>query len=99
MPTLKPVINVNPDKCVNCYSCVPVCPVKICIDCSRDHVSINSDLCIGCGQCLAACTHDARTIIDDTEVFLRDLAEGISVVAVVAPASPLPEAPPAAPTT
>ena len=87
MASLKPVINVNPEKCVNCYSCVPVCPVKICIDCSGDHVSINSDLCIGCGQCLTACTHEARTIIDDTEGFFEALTGKTPMIAIVAPAA------------
>lgn len=83
---LSKVIEVDADKCQNCHACISACPSKLCNDGSGDHVKINDDLCIGCGQCVDACTWGARTIIDDTDNFINDLAQGIPMVAVVAPA-------------
>lgn len=82
-----PVIRVLEDLCVNCHRCISVCPVKICNDGSKDHVSINHELCIGCGECISACTHGARVGIDDTEDFMSSLSKHKSVVAIVAPAA------------
>ncbi len=83
---LRPVINVDPEKCCNCHRCISVCPVKMCNNGSGSYVSINHDLCIGCGTCIDACVHGARTGIDDMPEFFRDLKSGISIVAIVAPA-------------
>ena len=83
---LRPVINVDPEKCCNCHRCISVCPVKMCNNGAGDHVSINHDLCIGCGTCIDACVHGARTGIDDCQAFLHDVRAGISIVAIVAPA-------------
>ena len=83
---LRPVINVDPEKCCNCHRCISVCPVKMCNNGSGKYVSINHDLCIGCGTCIDACVHGARTGIDDMQEFFRDLKSGISIVAIVAPA-------------
>ncbi len=59
---------------------------KNCNDGSGDYVTINPDMCIGCGECLNACTHGARYIIDDFDVFMADIKSGVKMVAVVAPA-------------
>lgn len=83
---LRPVINVDPEKCCNCHRCISVCPVKMCNNGSGSYVSINHDLCIGCGTCIDACVHGARTGIDDMPEFFCDLKSGISIVAIVAPA-------------
>jgi len=84
--TLKPVIHVDEDKCINCYACITDCPVKLCMNASGEKISINSDLCIGCGNCIAVCTHKARSIIDDTPRFFNDLKNGTKMIAIVAPA-------------
>jgi len=83
---LTPIINVDKDKCCNCHRCIAVCPVKLCNNGSGDYVSINHELCIGCGACIEACTHEARTGIDDTDLFFDALKNKESVVAIVAPA-------------
>ena len=85
--SLKPVINVDKDKCCNCHRCIAVCPVKLCNDGSGDYVTLNHDLCIGCGACIEACTHDARTGIDDSEEFFEAVKSGTPLVAIVAPAA------------
>jgi iron only hydrogenase large subunit-like protein len=83
--TLPPVVAVDPERCVNCHTCITACPVKYCNDASGDHVAVDHDRCIGCGACIPACRHDARTGIDDTPAFLRDLARGVPMVAIAAP--------------
>ncbi len=86
MASLKKVVDVVEDKCVNCHQCIAVCPVKMCNDGSGSYVKINADMCIACGNCIKACTHEARVGIDDFEEFLRDLRAGKKIVAVAAPA-------------
>ena len=42
--SLPAVVEVDRDKCVNCHTCIAVCPVKFCNDGAGDKVAINSDL-------------------------------------------------------
>ena len=83
---LAPVIEIDHDKCINCYACISACPVKYCMDGSGKTLNIIHDLCIGCGHCIAVCNHDARKPIDDTEMFFKDLKQKTKIIAVVAPA-------------
>ncbi|URA10152.1 methyl-accepting chemotaxis protein [Thermospira aquatica] len=85
MPLAK-IIDVDPEKCVNCHRCISVCQVKYCNDGSGDYVKVISDLCIGCGECLSACTHGARVIVDDFEKAMEALRRKEPIVAIVAPA-------------
>lgn len=78
------VIEVDPEKCLNCHACIAVCPVKMCNDASGDHVVINHDSCIACGRCIHACTHDARYLKDDFDRFLED-SRKYPFVAISAP--------------
>jgi len=86
MLSLSKLIQVDEEKCINCHQCIAVCPVKYCNDGSGETVKLNADLCIGCGECLSACTHSARIIIDDFDIFMRDISAGENIVAIVAPA-------------
>jgi len=83
---LTPVIRIDEEKCINCYACIVICPVKYCMDGAGDKLLINHDICIGCGNCINACTHKARTFIDDTGRFMNDLKRKQKIIAVVAPA-------------
>ena len=83
---LTPVIRIDEKKCINCYACMVICPVKYCMDGSGDKLQINHDICIGCGNCINACTHKARNFIDDTDRFMNDLKQGVKIIAVAAPA-------------
>jgi len=83
---LSPVIRIDEEKCINCYACIVRCPVKYCMDGSGEKLLVNADICIGCGNCIPVCTHEARTVIDDTSRFMEDMKKGVKVVAVVAPA-------------
>ncbi len=84
--SLTPVIQIDEEKCINCYACIIICPVKYCMDGSGDKLQINHDICIGCGNCINVCTHKARTLIDDTGRFMNDLKQGQKIIAVAAPA-------------
>jgi iron only hydrogenase large subunit-like protein len=84
--SIRKVIDVDKEKCINCHACIAACPVKFCNDGSGDYVGINPDLCIGCGHCIAACTHDARLALDDFNAFLKAAAQRAPMVAIVAPA-------------
>ncbi len=81
----KRVIYVDEEKCVNCHVCIQVCPVKMCNDGSGDVVEYDHNKCIGCGACVKECSHDARKIIDDFDLFLSNVKKK-NFVAVVAPA-------------
>ena len=83
--SLVPVIRVDETKCVNCHACITACPVKYCINGSGSTVTIRHDLCIGCGKCIEACTHEARSIIDDTELFFKAVADKVPMIAIAAP--------------
>jgi iron only hydrogenase large subunit-like protein len=83
---LKKVVAVDPDKCINCHSCIAACPVKFCNNGKGSFVEVNENLCIGCGRCIQACTHDARYHIDDFEEFANCLNKKVPMVAIVAPA-------------
>jgi iron only hydrogenase large subunit-like protein len=84
--TLRPIIKVVKEKCVNCHRCIMVCPVKMCNNGSGDIIDHHPELCIGCGECISACTHGARIGIDDFELFMENLHKGTPMVAIVAPA-------------
>ena len=86
-PSLRPVVGVIGEKCVNCHVCIAACPVKLCNDATGDHVRVEADLCIGCGSCLAVCTHGARHVIDDLLPFMEASRLGEPLVAVVAPSA------------
>ncbi|MBU2492100.1 MAG: 4Fe-4S binding protein [Bacteroidetes bacterium] len=83
---LSKIINVDEEKCINCYQCISVCPVKYCNNASGNHVEVDPDLCIGCGKCIDACTHEARIGIDDFDKWMIDINNGANIVAIVAPA-------------
>lgn len=87
MENLRPVIYVDPEKCVNCHRCISVCPAKFCNDGSGDYVKVNDQLCIGCGACISVCSHGARRGLDDFDSFMDALKNGEKVLAIVAPAA------------
>jgi iron only hydrogenase large subunit-like protein/archaellum component FlaC len=84
MPDL---IVVDKEKCNGCHSCISACPVKACIDASGDKVTTVDKLCLGCGRCIPACRQNARSYSDDTGSFFADLAAGVNIIAIVAPAA------------
>jgi len=85
MTKLRRVIEVDPDKCVNCHACIAACPVKYCNDGTGSHVEVNPDLCIACGSCIAACTHGARRGLDDFDRWMAAVRSGERMIAISAP--------------
>ena len=83
---LSEIIEVVQDKCVNCHSCISVCPIKYCMDGTGDTIKLNQDLCIGCGNCIKACTHQARLVKDDFSKAFQALKNKEKIVAIAAPA-------------
>ncbi len=61
------VVKINHDKCLSCYRCISVCPVKFCNDASGENIIVHSEICIKCGKCIDACSHKARYGEDDFE--------------------------------
>jgi PAS domain S-box-containing protein len=49
-------------------------------------VKIDHEKCIVCGFCISACQHDVRRFDDDTERFFEDLAKGVPISLMAAPA-------------
>jgi len=84
--TLARVVEIDADKCNNCYTCITICPVKLCMDGSQEKLHINTDSCIGCGNCIDICRVGARAILDDTSRFFDDIKKGAKIVALAAPA-------------
>lgn len=46
----------QPDKCVECGMCAPVCPKGIYV---RDKIRVNQQACIACGRCVQECMYGA----------------------------------------
>ncbi len=98
MNDLCTVMEVDPEKCANCHSCIAVCPVKMCNravpkkESIPAHIEVDQNLCIGCGACIKECEdagHDARRYVDDWAMFEEDfLTHGTkkNAFAIVAPA-------------
>ncbi len=76
--------------CVGCNKCIFVCPTKadkaIWIN-DTNKVIIEEGKCISCGECLSICDHNARSYFDDCDDFFDDLASGIPMTLIIAPAA------------
>ncbi len=87
---MKPIINIDYEKCRGCMSCIRVCPVKDAniadVSADKPKVRIDSKKCISCGACLNACLYGARFYTDCTERFFDDLKSGEQIAIIVAPA-------------
>ena len=81
------VVDVDRDRCVNCHQCIAVCPVKYCNNGVGQYIKLDESLCIGCGECLIACTHNARLIIDDFDLAMRDLQKKEKIIAFISPST------------
>ena len=79
------------EKCVGCNRCVRVCPIDeanvTAIENGKIIVKIDNEKCIACGACLKACHHGSRIYEDDTERFFADLARGVPISIMTAPAT------------
>ncbi len=63
------IIQVDPDKCQGCQSCVRMCQFNALRYLpSIKRVIVNLDKCFGCGVCRHACHHDALRLVPRDEV-------------------------------
>ena len=76
--------------CVGCNRCIRFCPVEganiAYHDGAEIKVKVDNTQCIVCGACIDTCQHDSRGYFDDTERFLADLRNGVSISLFAAPA-------------
>ncbi|HCY00417.1 MAG TPA: histidine kinase [Bacteroidales bacterium] len=80
------LISISKEKCINCYACVRVCPVKaIEVKPETSHATILPNRCIGCGSCLTICPVDAISYRSSKEEVKTILKEGGKIAAIVAP--------------
>ena len=80
------VVEIDETKCLNCFSCISICPVKYCFIVDKNSTKINPDLCIGCGKCLSMCKNDAIHLVDDFNDFLNSINKGIKSCVILSPA-------------
>lgn len=56
----KPMMHVNPARCVGCYDCYRICPVKgNAVFMIRGKAVIDVEKCIGCLKCIYICSYGA----------------------------------------
>ena len=84
---IDPLFRIIHDKCIRCYACVRICPVKaIKVDMNSEIPDIIPKRCIGCGSCFTACSPSAitfRSSISETKTLLGSNAK---VAAICDPA-------------
>lgn len=80
------IITTDIDKCIGCNKCIRVCPQLLANKVVDEKIVVDNEYCVVCGECIKACEHDARGYIDDSERFMKDLASGVSIAMIVAPA-------------
>jgi len=80
------LFSISQEKCINCFACVRVCPVKaIEVQADKNYSVILPNRCIGCGSCLTICPVNAveyRSSKEETKAILK---EGGKIAAIVAP--------------
>lgn len=89
MSILQAHILTDYNKCQGCNKCIRACPVganSAYLLEGEVKVKINNEKCIECGRCINVCDHEARSFIDDTEAFFRDIRQGRKITVLVAPA-------------
>lgn len=78
------------DTCIGCNKCISGCPILganiAVMDNGVNRILVDGTKCIHCGNCLEKCGHDARLYRDDTDSFFEDLARGVDISIILAPA-------------
>jgi heterodisulfide reductase subunit A len=66
--TISPTVaEVDPERCVGCGECIPVCPYTAIWRNNDQKAEINPALCLGCGTCVATCPSGAITALHFTD--------------------------------
>ena len=80
------VIEFDKGKCIECYACVRVCPVKaIAVPINENYPHILHNRCVGCGDCLPVCSPNALSFKNSIDRVKGLLASGEKVAAILAP--------------
>ncbi len=59
-----PGVSINYEECVDCKTCIQICPMGVFKD-EEDRVSVGAqEDCIACMGCVGACPVDAVTVIE-----------------------------------
>jgi len=78
------LVNIDSQKCTNCFTCVRVCPVKaISASTQSPYPIINNERCIGCGDCIEACVPNAiyyRSSINHAKKILESTNKKVAIV-------------------
>ncbi|MBN2348775.1 MAG: 4Fe-4S binding protein [Bacteroidales bacterium] len=81
---VEPLIQLNNNKCTNCYSCIRVCPVKaIQVRYGNKHPIIKQERCIQCGSCIEICQPQAityRSSIDEAKELLESSNTKVAIL-------------------
>jgi len=88
---MRELIETKQDSCTGCNRCIRECPMELANITYFDNkgdikVKIDHSKCVMCGRCIHICKHNARHYEDDTEQFFEDLAKGIPISIMAAPA-------------
>lgn len=83
----EPLFFIDNKKCIKCYSCVRICPVKaIKVTEKLEFPLIIPERCIGCGSCFRICAPEAIHYRSSVEETKKLLSEGVQVAAICDPA-------------
>ena len=88
---MEELVYTDIDKCIGCNNCLRGCPAfganKAYINArGRNEVQVIPQNCIHCGHCIEKCDYGARDYYDDTDLFFKDLKNGINISVLAAPA-------------
>jgi iron only hydrogenase large subunit-like protein len=84
---MEPLFIIHEDKCIKCYACVRICPVKaISVDEHSEFPHIMDERCIGCGSCYRTCSPGAIDYRKSTDSTVALLESGVKVAAICDPA-------------
>ena len=82
----EPLFKILHEKCIKCYACVRICPVKaIKVDVDTEFPSIIPERCIGCGSCFKVCSPVAIIYRSSIEITKELLQSGERVTAICDP--------------
>jgi iron only hydrogenase large subunit-like protein len=79
-----PLVNINAERCNNCYTCVRICPVKaISANALNPCPEIQNERCIGCGDCIKMCVPNAifyRSGIEEAKKIIKSDAKKVAII-------------------
>ncbi len=62
MYTYEHSVQLDPNKCTGCTTCLRRCPTEA-IRINNGHAVINQERCIDCGECIRVCPHNAKKAV------------------------------------